>query len=149
MPQVKADLQGPTAKASAARGPAVRPLSPHLQVWRWHVTMLASILTRMSGVALYFGAFISAGWALALASGPEWYGRVMDWLSHPLGRLVLLGLTVAYFYHFAAGLRHLAFDAGRTLNPRVANMTAYAAIVFAVLATAAVWFVAYATGALR
>ncbi len=149
MPQVKADLQGPSAKSSAARTPAERPLSPHLQVWRWHITMLCSILHRISGVGLYFGAFIAAAWALALASGPESYERVMGWLSHPLGRLVLLALTAGYFYHLANGIRHLAFDAGHTLNPRVANMTGWATLVFTVLATAIVWFVAYATGALR
>jgi len=149
MVQVKADLQGPSAKSSSARTPVARPLSPHLQVWRWHPTMLGSILTRMSAVALYFGSFLAAGWALALASGPEWYGRVMGWLAHPLGRLVLLGLTAAYFFHFAGGLRHLMFDSGRGLHPRQADMTAIAAIVFAAAATAVVWFVAYATGALR
>ena len=148
MVQVKADLQGATAQTSAARTPAVRPLSPHVQVWRWHITMAASILHRMSGVALYFGAFIAAGWALALASGPEWYGRVMDWLAHPLGRLVLLGLTLAYFYHLGNGVRHLVWDAGKGLNPKLADMTGLAAMVFAVAATAAVWAVAYLTGAL-
>ena len=149
MPQVKADLQGPTAKSSAARTPAERPLSPHTQIWRWHITMAASILNRIAGVGIYIGAFIAAGWAVALASGPEWYGRYMGWLAHPLGRLILLALTAGYFFHFAGGLRHLAFDAGHTLNPRTANMTAWAALVFTVLATAVVWFVAYATGALR
>ena len=148
MVQVKADLQGATASSSAARTPPVRPLSPHAQIWRWHITMVGSILHRITGVGLYFGAFIVAAWAIALASGPEWYGRVMGWLAHPLGRLVLLGLTVAYFYHLAGGLRHLVFDSGRGLNPRQADMTAIAAIVFAVAATGVVWFVAFASGAL-
>jgi succinate dehydrogenase / fumarate reductase cytochrome b subunit len=147
MVQVKADLQGATAKSSAARTPAERPLSPHLQVWRWHPTMLGSILTRMSAVTLYFGAFIAAGWALALASGPEWYGRVTSWLSHPLGLLVLLGLSFAYFYHLAGGIRHLVFDSGKGLNPRMADMTAIASIVFCILATGVVWFIAFAIGA--
>ena len=149
MVQVKADLQGATARSSAARTPAVRPLSPHAQIWRWHITMVASILHRMTGVGLYFGAFIAAAWALSLASGPEWYGRVMGWLAHPLGRLVLLGLTLAYFYHLANGVRHLVWDAGKGLNPKLADMTGLAVMVFAVAATAAVWGVAYATGALR
>ena len=148
MGQVKADMQGASAPSSAARTPAVRPLSPHLQVWRWHITMLGSILHRITGVGLYFGAFIAAGWALALASGPEWYGRVMQWLAHPLGRLVLVGLTLAFFFHLANGVRHLVFDAGKGLNPKLADMTGLAVMVFAVLATVAVWWVALAIGAL-
>ena len=146
MVQVKADMQGPQGSTSPARTPANRPLSPHVQVWRWHITMWGSILHRMSGVALYFGAFIAAAWVLALASGPEWYGRVMSWLAHPLGRLVLLGLTVAYFYHLGNGVRHLTWDAGKGINPRLADMTGLAAMLFAVAATAVVWFVAYRVG---
>lgn len=148
MPQVTADLQGASRDATAARPPGARPLSPHLQVWRWHPTMAASILTRISGVALYLAAFVAAGWALALASGPEAYGRYMELLGSPLGVLLLLGFTGAFFYHFAAGLRHLQFDAGHGLNPKLADMTAIAAIVFAVAATVVVFGLAYITGAL-
>jgi succinate dehydrogenase / fumarate reductase cytochrome b subunit len=148
MGQVKADMQGASAPSSAARTPAVRPLSPHLPVWRWPSTRLGSILHRMTGIALYVGAFIAAGWALALASGPEWYGRVMGWLAHPLGRLVLAGLTLAFFFHLANGVRHLVWDAGRGLNPKLADMMGLAVMVFAVLATAGVWWVALLTGAI-
>lgn len=148
MPQVTADLQGASRDASAARTPAARPLSPHIGQWRWHITMLASILTRMSGVALYLAAFVAAGWAWALASGPERYARYTELLGSPLGVLLLLGFTGAFFYHFAAGVRHLVFDSGRGLNPKLADMTALAAIVFAVAATAVVFGLAFVTGAL-
>src|ERR1700712_1703837 len=60
-----------------------RPLSPHMQVWRWHLTMLTSILHRASGLGLYGGALIAAGWAVALAQGPETYG----WYKALLGSL--------------------------------------------------------------
>lgn len=148
MPQVTADLQGASRDATAARTPGSRPLSPHLQVWRWHPTMLASILTRISAVALYVGAFVAAGWALALASGREAYERYVEFLGSPLGVLLLLGFTGAFFYHLAAGVRHLVFDVGRGLNPKLADMTAIAAIVFAVAATGAVFGLAFVTGAL-
>lgn len=123
------------------------PLSPHLQIWRWHATMAASILTRATGVALYVGILIVAGWALALASGPDAYGAFMGVMASPLGKLVLLGLTVSIFYHLAAGIRHLAFDTGRGFDPKFANMTAIGCIVFALLATVVVWAIAIATGA--
>ena len=148
MSQVKADMQGAQATGSPARGPAERPLSPHLQVWRWHVTMLGSILHRISGVALYFGAFIVAAWAISLAYGPEAYADYMGFMSSWLGRLVLLGMTGAGFYHLANGIRHLVWDTGRGLNPKLADMTGIAVIVFAVLASAATWFVAYAADVL-
>jgi succinate dehydrogenase / fumarate reductase cytochrome b subunit len=148
MPQVTADLQGATRTDSAARTPASRPIAPHLQVWRWHITMAGSILHRMTGVALYFSAFIATAWAYALASGEESYRFMMGLLGSPLGVLVLLGLTLAYFYHFANGIRHLIWDAGKGLNPKLADMTGLAAMVFAVVATGAVFVVAYIVGAL-
>ncbi len=146
MAQVKADLQGTSRSASAARVPASRPLSPHLQVWRFHITMFCSILHRITGVGLYFGAFIAAGWAVALASGPDAYETYTGLIGSPLGLLVMLGMTLAYFYHFANGLRHLVWDAGKGLNPKLADMTGLAALVFAVAAAAVVWFVAFSLG---
>jgi succinate dehydrogenase / fumarate reductase cytochrome b subunit len=122
-------------------------MSPHLQVWRWHITMAASILTRATGVALYVGLLIVAGWAVALASGPGAYETYMGLLGGFLGRIVLFGLTVSIFYHLAAGVRHLVFDSGHGLAPATANMSAVASIAFAIVASLVVWGLALATGA--
>jgi succinate dehydrogenase / fumarate reductase flavoprotein subunit len=72
-----------------------RPLSPHLQVWRWHITMACSILHRATVFALYVGVLLLAGWAVALASGPDAYACYTGLLGSFLGKLVLFGLTVA------------------------------------------------------
>src|SRR5581483_9174692 len=107
------------SEANAGGRPKVaqRPLSPHLQVWRWHVTMAGSILHRATGVALYVGALIVAGWAAALASGPDAYASYLHLLGSPIGEVVLAGLTFAIFYHLANGLRHLVWDTGRGFAP--------------------------------
>ena len=146
MGQVKADMQGAERSASAARTPDERPLSPHVQVWRWHITMAGSIMHRISGMALYVGAFIIAGWAVALAYGRDAYEDYVGLLGSPLGLLVLLGLTAAAWYHLANGIRHLVWDTGRGLNPKLADMTGLAVIAFTVAATAATWFAAYSAG---
>jgi succinate dehydrogenase / fumarate reductase cytochrome b subunit len=125
-----------------------RPLSPHLQVWRWHITMAGSILTRATGVALYVGALILAGWAVSLASGQDSYIAYMGMLGTPLGRLVMLGLTFSLFYHLAAGIRHLFWDAGLGFDPKFADLTGAASIAFAVVATLVTWIIAAMTGAL-
>ena len=147
MPQVTADLQGASGTDTAARTPASRPLSPHLQVWRFHITMYASILNRMTGGGLYFGAFIAAAWAYSLAAGPDEYAFVTGLIGSPLGLLVLFGLSLAYFFHFAAGIRHLVWDMGKGINPKLADMTGLACMVFSVVATLAVFAVAYVVGA--
>ncbi|MBV9508698.1 MAG: succinate dehydrogenase, cytochrome b556 subunit [Caulobacteraceae bacterium] len=135
------------AKANSPGGRA-RPLSPHMQVWRWHLTMLTSILHRATGVALYAGAIIAAGWALSLASGAQAYADYLGALGSPIGKLVLLGLTLSAFYHLGNGIRHLVWDAGKGFEPRTASASGAAVIAFAIAATAAVWACAFVTGAL-
>jgi succinate dehydrogenase / fumarate reductase, cytochrome b subunit len=122
-------------------------MSPHVQVWRWHITMLSSILHRVSGVALYVGALILAGGALALASGPEAYDIFRALLGGWLGKVVLFGLTLAIFYHLAHGIRHLVWDAGLGFTPKTSDATAVAEIAFTLVATVVAWGLAYATGA--
>ena len=147
MAQVRADSQGASA-AKTASAPVLRPrpLSPHLQVWRWHITMAASIATRATGIALYVGALLVAGWALSLASGPEAYGRYTGLLGSPLGLLVLFGLAVSTFYHLAAGFRHFGWDLGMGTLPKTANASAAAAFAFGIVAALAV-FAVYFLGA--
>lgn len=146
MSQIRADAQGPDAQTRAGPGESKpRPLSPHLQVWRWHVTMAASIATRATGVALYIGLLIVSGWAISLAIGPDAYAGYMGFLASPIGLLILFGITVSVFYHLAAGLRHLFWDSGFGFLPRTANATAWAAFAFAVVASLALWIGAFLT----
>ena len=71
--------------SDAAKAPRERPMSPHLSVWRWHITMATSIAHRATGVALYLGALIAAAWAIALAKGPTDYARFKALLASPIG----------------------------------------------------------------
>jgi len=129
-----------------ANGAGSRPLSPFM-IWRWHITMLGSILHRATGVALYGGALIAAGWAASLASGPQAYEAYRSLLGSPLGKLVLIALTFSAFYHLANGIRHLFWDARIGFTPRIANASGAATIAFGVVATLAVWIFAFMTGA--
>jgi succinate dehydrogenase / fumarate reductase cytochrome b subunit len=131
-----------------AKVPRARPLSPHLQVWRWHITMATSILHRATGVALYVGALIAAAWAITLAQGPDAYGVFKHVMGSPLGKLVMLGLTVSFFYHLANGVRHLVWDTGHGLDVKSANASAVVVFAFTAAATIAVWAIAAMTGAL-
>ena len=126
-----------------ARGPADRPMSPHVSVWRWHVTMATSILHRATGVALYVGVLVLAGWVAALAGGAGSYDGYMRLLGSPLGLLVLFGLTVSFLYHLANGIRHLFWDTGKGFEPKTADMSGWAAIVFGVVAAVLIWIIAF------
>jgi len=133
----------PAGEASNARRsgvkPPVRPLSPHLQIWRWHVTMLGSILSRVTGIALYAGAFAVVAWLVALALGGSWYECFVAYAASPLGLLVWLGFSASGFYHLAAGVRHTIWDLGAGLTPPKANLLTHLSIWFAVIATVAFW----------
>lgn len=145
MSQTGTDVAPPTgAKPAAMRAP---PLSPHLQVWRWHVTMAGSIATRATGVALYGGAMVVTALVLALACGPRAYQTALDLLHAPLGLLVLFGIATSLFYHMAAGVRHLAWDSGRGFQPRTANLSGIACFVFGIAGAGALFAWALLSGA--
>jgi succinate dehydrogenase / fumarate reductase cytochrome b subunit len=110
--------------------------------------MLGSILHRVAGAGLYGGALILAGWALALASGPDAYAGYMAVLGSIPGKVVLFALTLALFYHLAKGVQHLLWDTGRGFKPATADAGSIAAIAFAVVASLAAWAAAAMTGAL-
>ena len=151
MAQVRTDAVGAGAASEPAAPGAkrARPLSPHLQVWRWHPTMAASIATRATGMALYVGAIVAVAWALCLAGGEESYAQFSAVAGSLLGKLVLFGITVSLFYHLAAGVRHLVWDSVTpgSFQPRTADMTAIACFAFGVVAAVAVWAIAFSTGA--
>ena len=134
--------------SEATRAPRPPPLSPHLQVWRFHLTMLTSILHRVTGVGLYVGALIAAAWAICLACGPTCYAEFKGVMGSIPGKVVMLGLTVCFFYHLANGARHVVWDAGFGLTPKTATATSVAVLAFTGAATLAIWAIAAMTGAL-
>ena len=89
-----------------------RPLSPHLQVYRWQVQMVSSILHRATGVALAAGSAIVVAGLLALAGGEHSFDAFRQIAGGPLGMLLLFGWSWALFYHLCNGIRHLIQDAG-------------------------------------
>src|SRR5579871_4098332 len=97
--------------SSPVRPRAERPLSPHLQIYRPMLTMMMSIVHRITGAALYVGTLLLAWWLLAAASGPNAYATFQAVASSFIGRVVLLGYTWA-LVHMLGGIRHLIWDSG-------------------------------------
>jgi succinate dehydrogenase / fumarate reductase cytochrome b subunit len=124
---------------------ADRPLSPHLQIYRWQLTSVLSILHRAAGVVLSAGAILLVWWLVAAASGPEAYEGVEDFLGSWLGLLMLFGWTVALFYHLCNGIRHLVWDTGHALDLK----SVYVGGWVVVGATGVLTFVAWVAGISR
>ena len=121
-----------------------RPLSPHLQVWKFHATMAASIMHRMTGVGLYVGSVLLVAWIVAAATGPQAYDAVLAVLLHPVGQVFLVLWTLAVTYHFANGIRHLLWDGPKVgFSPKVASAWSVFNFLFSAAATAGIWALAY------
>jgi succinate dehydrogenase / fumarate reductase, cytochrome b subunit len=116
--------------------PKARPLSPHLQIWRWTITMAASITHRVTGIALAGGTLFLAWWLLAAASGPDAYAVFARAASHPVGEIVLFGLVWALAFHLLNGLRHLAWDLGYGFKMSTSRLTAALTFVFSLVIAA-------------
>jgi succinate dehydrogenase / fumarate reductase, cytochrome b subunit len=119
-----------------------RPLSPHLQVYRWQITMTMSILHRASGMVLVAGAFGLAWWLLAVADGGPAYARAAECLAAPLGMIALFGFSLALMYHLFNGIRHLMWDFGRGFEIPELYQSGYAVAILTVVVTVAIWLFA-------
>ncbi|MFQ5533660.1 MAG: succinate dehydrogenase, cytochrome b556 subunit [Sphingomonadales bacterium] len=122
---------------------AERPLSPHVQTYRWRITMATSIMHRITGLALAAGTLLLAWWLLAAASGPEAFAALNAVLAHWLGRLALFGFSWALLYHLSNGIRHLFWDAGLGFDVRTATRTGWAALFGSLLLTLIAWAFGY------
>jgi succinate dehydrogenase / fumarate reductase cytochrome b subunit len=119
-----------------------RPLSPHISIYRWPVTMVSSILHRATGIAMAAGFIVLVGWLFDAASGPDVYAKFFAAMDSTLGCVLLVGWSYAFFYHLSNGIRHLVWDTGRGLEIGQATASAWFVIVASVVLTAAFWWVA-------
>lgn len=119
---------------------ANRPLSPHLQIWKWGPHMLISILHRATGDGMAIvGLGVLLWWLGALASGPEAYTSFQELAGSPVGFFVLIGLSWAFFTHMMSGLRHFVLDIGAGYELDINRLWSIASPIIAILLTAGFW----------
>lgn len=118
-----------------------RPLSPFMlgQTYRFQITSVMSILHRISGVALYAGAFILVWWLSQLAAGPLHAQRAVEILASLPGKLVLFGFSLCLVYHLLNGIRHLAWDAGHGFQIPSVYRSGYTVAALTLVFTALIW----------
>ncbi|HEY6816796.1 MAG TPA: succinate dehydrogenase, cytochrome b556 subunit [Croceibacterium sp.] len=119
---------------------AERPLSPHLSIWKWGPAMLVSILHRVSGDGLALvGLPVLLWWLGALASGPAAYETFTSVATAWYGYVVLVGLSWAFFNHFASGVRHFVLDIGAGYEVDRNNRWSVVTTAAGFVLTAAFW----------
>jgi succinate dehydrogenase / fumarate reductase, cytochrome b subunit len=133
-----------------AKVPAERPLSPHLTIYRPMLSMMMSIVHRITGTALYFGTLLLVWWLLAAASGPTAYAAFQSAAASFIGRIVLFGYTWALIHHMLGGMRYLIWDTGRGFGAAEREWLLRANLVGSILLTIILWVVGgYLMGGLR
>jgi succinate dehydrogenase / fumarate reductase cytochrome b subunit len=116
-----------------------RPLSPHLSIYRWPISMTLSILHRMTGVALSVALLALVFWLESIAFGEASYQMLSGWIDTPVGKLLLLGWSFSLFFHLANGIRHLFWDAGVGFEKRQTDVSAWLVLIATVVMTASYW----------
>ena len=123
--------------------PAARPLSPHLQIYRPMLTMMMSILHRITGSVLYVGILLLIWWLVAAARSDAAFDTAQGFFGHWFGRFILLGLSWALIHHALGGLRHLLWDTGRGFDLKTVEWLARANLIGSIALTIILWVIAY------
>jgi len=122
---------------------AARPLSPHLQIYRPMLTMMMSIMHRITGVGLYFGIILLVWWLTAASISESYFDFVQGFFGHWFGRLLLFGFSWALIHHMLGGLRHLLWDTGRGFDLNLIEWLARANLAGSIVLTLLLWIIGY------
>ena len=131
-----------TMDAAPKRRP--RPLSPHLSIYKFTITMAMSIAHRITGGALYVGVLLLAWFLIAASADAAAFGAFSAFIQSIIGRLVLFGFTWALFHHFLGGVRHFLWDAGYGMDRPLREQLAWATLIGGFALTLLAWAFGYA-----
>jgi succinate dehydrogenase / fumarate reductase cytochrome b subunit len=120
-----------------------RPLSPHLQAYKPQMSSATSIFHRITGCALGLGTLLLTAWLVCAATSDTAFGMAQAFMASWFGLLILFGFTLALFYHFCNGIRHLAWDAGRGFDLPVMHRTGWTVIIASLGLTIVFWIVGF------
>ena len=120
----------------------IRPLSPHLQVYRPQLTSILSISHRVTGVALSVGTLMFVWQLVAAASGPEAFESFQHFADSWIGLAILFGWSAALIYHLCNGIRHLIWDTGRAIDLPSAYRSGAIVVAATAVLTVLAWIVA-------
>ena len=133
------------ASTDASPSPArARPLSPHLGIYRWTITMAMSIAHRITGWGLYVGTILLAWYLIATSMDAAAFNVVSGFLNSVIGQIILFGFTWALIHHALGGVRHAIWDMGYGLDKPMRDYLALATLIGGVVLTIVVWIIGYA-----
>jgi len=117
-----------------------------MQIYRWPLAMVLSIVHRATGIVLAAGTLLIVWYLLALANGPESYASARALAGSWFGMLILFGWSWALAFHLANGVRHLFWDVGKGYTIQQAKASGVAVIIFSLVLTGLIWACVFAQG---
>jgi len=121
-----------------------RPLSPHLTIYRFTITMAMSIAHRITGAALYVGVLLLAWFLIAASTDAATFGAFSAFIDSIIGQLILFGFTWALFHHLLGGVRHFLWDVGYGMDAPLREQMAWATLIGGFALTVLAWAIGYA-----
>ena len=115
------------------------PISPHLQIYRWHISSLLSIIHRISGVINLLALILIFFWLIILSFGENNYELFLFVINSFFGKFILIGFTWSMTFHILSGIRHLAWDLGYGFEIKTANISGAVVIILSLLLTVIFW----------
>tara|TARA_X000000368_G_scaffold408828_1_gene389961 strand:- start:85 stop:471 length:387 start_codon:yes stop_codon:yes gene_type:complete len=113
------------------------PLSPHLQIYKWHISSLLSITHRIVGVINILAITLICFWILSLLLGEDSYDIIKIFLKSFFGKFIIISLCWTFSFHILNEVRHLMWDAGYGFDLKVAKITGvlvfFGSFIFAIL----------------
>lgn len=126
--------------------PHARPLSPHLGIYKWQITMALSILHRITGVFLCLGAVLVTWGLIALATGEPAWNTFTGFCSSGIGVFLLICWSFSLFFHLCNGIRHLCWDVGAGFEKSEYTTSGWIVVIVSIALTIAVWVWVFASG---
>jgi len=118
------------------------PLSPHLQIYRWHISSLLSITHRITGVINLLALILIFFWLLGLSFGENNYELFLLIINSFFGKFILIGFTWSMSFHILSGIRHLVWDLGYGFEIKTANISGIIVIICSLVLTIIFWLFA-------
>ena len=115
------------------------PLSPHLQIYRWHISSLLSITHRISGIINLLALILIFFWLIFLSLGENNYQSFLLIINSFVGKFILIGFTWSMSFHLLSGIRHLVWDLGYGFEIKTANITGGIVVISSLVLTIIFW----------
>ncbi len=115
------------------------PISPHLQIYRWHISSLLSITHRIVGIINLLSLIFIFFWLLILSFGESNYELFLSAINSFFGKVILIGFTWSMSFHILSGIRHLVWDMGYGFEIKTANISGILVIIFSLILTIIFW----------